>query len=295
MLECKHNHRQGAEQAGNKAYAERLALAKEALARAEHIVIGGGAGLSAAAGLDYGAERFAALFADFKQKYHIADLYSAMFYPFRTEEELWAHHARHILVNRYVPVAASLYRKLAELVVQRDHFVITTNVDSQFQKAGFAPERIFEVQGNYAYLQCAKACHDTLYHNETLIRKMVAETVDCRVPRELVPRCPVCGGAMDIHIRTNDRFVQNDKWEESARRYEEFLARAAEGAVVYLELGLGFNTPGIIRYPFERMTERNASACLLRLNRYHPESFAETARQTISFNEDMGEVIGSLC
>lgn len=273
-------------------YEERLKAARLALSRADCIIIGAGAGLSSAAGLDYSGPRFTENFADFIEKYGLTDMYSASFYPFDTPEELWAHWARHIEVNRFAQPATSLYCELFELVKSREYFIITTNVESQFMKAGFPEDRIFEVQGNYAFLQCAKACHDRLYYNEELVAKMIAATTDCRIPRDLVPVCPVCGGDMDVNLRHNDYFVQDADWYAASKRYEEFMAKAQKSRFVMLEFGVGFNTPGIIRYPFENLAYRHKNARLIRLNRDAPHGFAETLPKTISFDEEMGKVIG---
>lgn len=275
-------------------YEERLERAASAVATADRVLIGAGAGLSAAAGLAYSGPRFTDNFADFIEKYGVEDMYSASFYPFKTPEELWAHWARHIHVNRFAEPPAELYRALLRLVERKDYFVITTNVESQFEKAGFPAERIFEVQGNYAYLQCAEACHDTLYYNEDIVERMLAATSDCRIPTSLVPVCPVCGGGMDVNLRHNERFVQDSAWRAAGRRFKAFANGRAGSRVVYLELGVGFNTPGIIRYPFERLVYGDEAAALVRLNRDDPRGFPETADRTVAFDEDMGAVIGDL-
>ncbi|HCM27797.1 MAG TPA: Sir2 silent information regulator family NAD-dependent deacetylase [Treponema sp.] len=272
-------------------YEDRIERLRAVLSSAEGVLIGGGSGLSAAAGLTYSGPRFTENFADFIEKYGVEDMYSASFYPFRTPEELWAHWARHIHVNRYAPEATPLYRDILATVEAKPHFVITTNVESQFEKAGFLPERIFEVQGNYAYFQCAVACHDKRYYNESQIKEMLASTADCKVPSSLVPSCPVCGGPMDVNLRHNEYFVQDASWHESSARFGGFIEKIEGRALVCLELGVGFNTPGIIRYPFEKLVYRNDKATLVRLNRGDPRGFPENERRTIAFDEDMRTVI----
>lgn len=272
-------------------YEGRVARLRDVLNSADGILIGGGSGLSAAAGLTYSGPRFTENFADFIEKYGVEDMYSASFYPFQTPEELWAHWARHIHVNRYAPGATPLYRSLLALVASKPHFVITTNVESQFEKAGFPPERIFEVQGNYAYFQCAAACHDTLYYNEARIVEMLAATVDCAVPSSLVPTCPVCGGPMDVNLRHDEHFVQDASWRASSERFGDFVERMKGASLVCFELGVGYNTPGIIRYPFEKIVYLNDKATLVRLNRGDVRGFAENERRTIAFDEDMREVV----
>ncbi|NTU88835.1 MAG: Sir2 silent information regulator family NAD-dependent deacetylase [Actinobacteria bacterium] len=263
----------------------------DAINGADHVLIGGGAGLSAAAGLDYAGKRFEDNFADFIDTYGIEDMYSGSFYPFETPEELWAHWARHIMVNRFDHGSTALYEDLAQLVADKDHFIITTNVESQFALAGFSTDRIFEVQGNYAYLQCAIGCHDRLYDNEQLMRQMVIETKNCRIPSHLVPKCPKCGGPMGVNIRHNDFFVQDTKWNAARDRYTTWLQEAQGSRIVLLELGVGFNTPGIIRHPFESMARFNQQVTLVRMNRDHPFSSFDSGTRILSFPEDIHTTI----
>lgn len=275
-------------------YEKRMQRVCAVLAMAEGVLIGGGAGLSSAAGLTYSGPRFTNNFADFIEKYGVKDMYSASFYRFQTPEELWAHWARHIDVNRFAQGPTELYKDLLSCVRDKPHFVITTNVESQFEKAGFAKECIFEVQGNYAYLQCAKACHEKRYYNEAVISEMLASTVDCRIPKSLVPVCPVCGGEMDVNLRHNEHFVQDSSWYDSRERFNAFLDKLEGKPIVCLELGVGFNTPGIIRYPFEKIIHQNKKATLVRLNRDDPQGLPENEKRTISFDEDMSIVIDDL-
>lgn len=273
---------------------QRINAAREAIKKSEVILIGGGAGLSAAAGLDYSGKRFTDNFADFIEKYGITDMYAGSFYPFKTEEELWAHWARHIDVNRYAMPATRLYQDIFELVRQKEFFVLSTNVESQFVKAGFPDEKVFEIQGDYAFIQCSKACHDILYDNAEMIKKMLANTHDCKIPTELVPKCPVCGGNMDVNLRHNQYFVQDNAWYAAEKRYEAFLSANQGKKLTLLEFGVGFNTPGIIRYPFETMTYQNPHATLIRFNRDYPLGAKENAEKTISFSEDIGQIVEAL-
>ena len=276
-------------------FEKRMEALRKAAGDADYIVIGAGAGLSAAAGLDYGGERFRKNFPDFIEKYNLPDMYSATFYPFGTEEERWAYLSRHILLNRFEDgTALPLYRKLLQVVEGKEHFVITTNVDGLFAKAGFAEERIFPVQGDYGLLQCAKACHDGLYPNESLVRQMVEHTEDCRIPSELVPHCPVCGGKMEIHIRKDGYFIEDSQWNESLERYSAFMDNALKGRVLLLEIGVGFNTPAIIRFPFERLASQNRNVTLARLNRDFPEAQLRPI-SFIPFGEDISRTIGEMC
>lgn len=273
---------------------KRVTSAKKAIEYCDYILVGGGAGLSAAAGLTYSGKRFTDNFSDFMDKYGFTDMYSGSFYPFETGEELWAHWARHIDVNRYQMPETQLYKEIFDMVKNKKYFVITTNVESQFEKAGFPKEKLFEVQGNYGYLQCAKGCHDKLYYNENLIKEMVEKTEDCKIPYSLIPRCPVCGGDMDVNLRHNEFFVQDEEWYKANKRYSEFLEESEGKKVVYLELGVGFNTPVIIKYPFEQMTYKNPNAKIIRFNKEYPEGIKENVDKTTSFNEDILNIVQRL-
>ncbi len=275
-------------------YEQRLIAAQKALQNADYILIGAGAGLSAAAGLTYSGERFTDNFADFIVKYGIKDMYAATFYPFQTPAEHWAHWARHIDVNRFSQPATKLYQNLLQLVQKKAYFILTTNVEAQFIKAGFLQETIFAVQGDYAFLQCAVGCHDKLYDNEELIKQMLAKTKECKIPLELIPKCPVCGGEMDINVRHNAFFVQDAKWYKAKERYEQFLSQIADRETVFLDLGVGYNTPSIIRYPFEQMTYQTDKSVLIRVNRDYPMGVKENTSKTIAFNENMQMIVDTL-
>ena len=273
-------------------FKERISLAEERISQAEAVVIGAGAGLSAAAGLDYSGSEFRKEFSDYIRKYGFSDLYTSSFHDFPTEEERWARWARHIDFIRFRPGAMPLYKELYDLVKGKNYFVITTNVDSQFRKAGFDSDKIFEVQGDYGLMQCAVGCHPQLYSDKSTVETILKHSHDLTVDTEYVPVCPVCGGYMAVHVRKNQYFVQDEAWHAAAERYEEFMSRYADnGRIVMLELGIGFNTPAIIRFPFERIAFQNPKATIIRLNSDYPEGPAETASRTISFTEDMDTVI----
>jgi NAD-dependent SIR2 family protein deacetylase len=277
-----------------KNYEERIKNASEEVRNSEYILIGAGAGLSDAAGLKYSGKRFTDRFPDFIEKYGMEDLYSSSFYPFETMEEKWAYWARHISLNRFETPATELYKKLYRIVQEKKHFVLTTNVEHQFWKAGFSDENIFATQGDYGYIQCAVGCHDKLYDDEELVTEMLRKTKDCNIPSELVPKCPVCGGEMDVNLRKDEYLVQDEAWYKARDNYNSFVEKTQGKKVVFMELGVGFNTPGIIRYPFERMTYQNPNASLIRLNRDYPDGVSENKFKTISFDEDMMEVISDL-
>lgn len=269
----------------------RLNKAIDAINEADYVLIGAGAGFSAAAGLEYSGQRFDENFQDFIEKYRVTDMYSATFYPYETQEEKWAHWARHVYVNRYSVGKTKLYEQLLHLVKDKDYFVLTTNVDHQFWINGFEDERIFATQGDYGLMQCEKACHNKLYSNRTLVFEAIENTQDCMIPSELVPVCPVCGGNMEINVRKDNFFVEDEKWHEMYGRYSRFLEKIEENdKLVLLELGVGFNTPVIIRYPFEQMTHDNPNVTLIRLNRSYAQAIPENKNKTISFDEEISEI-----
>lgn len=267
---------------------------KNELEAADAIVIGAGAGMSVSAGMDYDGERFERYFSDFHKKYGIRDMYSGGFYPYDTLEEYWAWWSRHIFVNRYAAGIGKPYADLLELVKDKDYFVVTTNVDHQFQLAGFDKKRLFYTQGDYGLWQCSKACHDKTYDNENPVRQMVARQKDMKVPTKLVPKCPVCGAPMTMNLRCDSSFVQDEGWYAAANRYHEFIHRHRNLHILLLELGIGANTPGIIKYPFWRMTAENPKAVYTCIN--YGEAFCpqEIEKQSLCINRDIGSVLSNL-
>ena len=264
---------------------------REAIETADAVLIGAGAGLSTSAGLTYSGERFEKHFADFKERYGIADMYSGGFYPYNTLEEYWAWWSRQIYVNRYDIEAGKPYKRLLELVKDKDYFVLTTNVDHQFQLAGFDKKRLFYTQGDYGLWQCSKACHDKTYDNEAVVRRMVKEQHDMKIPSELISHCPVCGEPMTMNLRCDDTFVQDEGWYRASTRYHEFLHRHEWMQVLYLELGVGGNTPVIIKYPFWQMTAKNPKAVYACVNLGEAACPQEIERQAICIDGDIGEVL----
>ena len=267
---------------------------RRGIAEADAVVVGAGSGLSTASGLTYSGERFESNFADFIGRYGYRDMYTAGFYPYPTPEEFWAYWSRHIHLNRYAQDAGPAYRRLRALMSGKDCFVITTNVDHCFQKAGFDVSRLFFTQGDYGLWQCAKPCHRRTYDNEAPVRRMVAEQRNMRIPSELVPRCPRCGGPMANNLRIDDTFVEDDAWHLAAGRYRDFL-REHEGArLLFLELGVGWNTPGIIKYPFQRMAVRNERAVYACVNLGEVAAPRELEGRSILVDGDIGEVLREL-
>lgn len=272
-------------------YSDKIERLKRLLAEADAVVVGAGSGLSASAGLTYSGERFERYFADFIAKYHIPDMYSGGFYPFGSLEEYWAWWSRHIYYNRYVDAPKPVYQDLLALLRGKDYFVLTTNVDHQFQKAGFDKRRLFYTQGDYGLWQCSQPCHTKTYDNEETVRRMVAEQKEMRVPGELVPRCPVCGRPMAMNLRADDTFVEDRGWHDAAARYSDFLSRRRGARMLYWELGVGGNTPGIIKYPFWKLTAANPKASYACVN--FREAFAprELEARSLCIDGDIGEVL----
>ena len=263
---------------------------KKAIDEADHLLIGAGAGLSTAAGIEYAGERFEKYFQDYIDEYGFTDMYSSGFYPFKTSEERWAYWARHVSVNRYDVGKTGVYQKLLKLVENRDYFVLTTNVEHQFWINGFEDERIFATQGDYGLFQCSRPCHDKLYSNEKVIRELLDESKDFKIPTESIPKCPVCGEEMDLNLRKDNSFVEDEKWHKMNDNYMKFLNRI-DGKIVLMEFGVGYNTPGIIRYPFEQMTYNNDNITLIRFNKDYPQAIPENKDKTISFDENIEEIL----
>ena len=267
---------------------------RAALDEADAIVVGAGAGLSTSAGFTYAGERFERLFGDFIAAYGFTDMYSAGFYPYETPEEQWAFWSRYVWCNRYEPAPKDTYAKLLSLLDGHDFFVITTNVDHQFQTAGFPKERLFYTQGDYGLWQCSVPCHNKTYDNHDVIQRMMEEQRDMRVPSELVPHCPVCGKPMSMNLRADDSFVEDEGWHAAARRYSDYLMAHQTGQVLYLELGVGGNTPGIIKYPFWRYTYDNPDATYACINYGQVMTAREIADRSILIDADIDAVLDEL-
>ena len=264
---------------------------KQLIEKADAVLIGAGAGLSASAGLTYSGERFEQHFSDFQKKYGIRDMYSGGFYPFESLEEYWAWWSRHIMVNRYERAPRPVYDDLLKLVESKDYFVLTTNVDHQFQLAGFDKERLFYTQGDYGLWQCSKPCHQGTYDNEAVVRQMWTEQRDMKIPSELIPRCPRCGRSMTMNLRADDTFVQDEGWYTAAQRYNDFVQCHKGCAVLYLELGVGMNTPGIIKYNFWQQVHRNPNASYVCINQGQPYAPHEIEKQSLCMDTDIGSIL----
>ena len=279
---------------------EKIEKLKQVLSEAETIVIGAGSGLSTSAGFTYSGERFEKYFSDFEVKYGFHDMYSGGFTPFESLEELWAYWSRNIMINRYMDPPRPVYKDLFSLVKDKDYFVITTNVDHCFQKAGFDKNRLFYTQGDYGLFQCSEPCHEETYDNEKQIRAMWEFRDEMKVPTELVPRCPVCGKPMSMNLRADHTFVTDKGWHKASKQYEKFLQtrniikngeQEGDGKVLFLELGVGGNTPRIIKYPFWQMTEKNPNAGYACINFGEAAVPLKIEKQSICINDDIGEVL----
>lgn len=274
-----------------KDYSAEIEKLKHEIETADAIVIGAGAGLSTAAGFTYSGERFQKHFADFIDKYGFKDMYSGGFYPFDTPEEHWAYWSRYIYVNRYMNVDNGTYRRLFELVKDKNYFVITTNVDHQFQKAGFDKQRMFYTQGDYGLFQCSEPCCQETWDNEDMIIPMLDMQDDMKIPTELIPKCPHCGKSMIMNLRADDKFVQDEGWYRAAERYENFIRTRSNQHILFLELGVGYNTPVIIKYPFWQMTYENQNATFACLNYGQASAPKEIEVKSICVNGDIFELL----
>ena len=273
---------------------ERIERLRRALGAADAVVIGAGAGLSAAAGFTYSGKRFEQHFADFIRQYGFTDMYTGGFYPFASLEEHWAYWSRYIWINRYEDAPKPAYQNLLRLVQDTDYFVLTTNVDRCFQKAGFAKERLFYTQGDYGLWQCSRPCHQKTYDNYAAVKRMLEEQKDMRIPGGLVPRCPVCGEPMSMNLRADDTFVEDEGWHNAAARYADFISRHERARVLYLELGVGSNTPGIIKYPFRKLTAQNPHAVYACVNHGEASAPREIAGRSVCLDADIADVLERL-
>ena len=267
---------------------------KAALQDSDVVVIGAGAGLSTSAGFVYTGERFEKYFSDFAAKYGIKDMYSGGFYPFATPEEHWAYWSRYIYINRCMDAPKPVYDDLLKLVNGKDYFVITTNVDHCFQKAGFDKKRLFYTQGDYGLFQCSEPCCQETFDNESVIREMVERQENMKIPTELLPICPHCGKPLTMNLRSDDKFVEDEGWHRAAERYADFLRTRDGQKILFLELGVGYNTPVIIKYPFWQMTAKNPNATYACINQGQAVCPPEIEQRSICMNADIGQILQNL-
>ena len=267
---------------------------RENIENTDTIVIGAGAGLSTSAGFTYSGERFQKYFHDFIEKYHFRNMYEGGFYPFDSLEEYWAYWSRYIYMNRYMDAPKPVYENLYELVKDKDYFMLTTNVDHCFQKAGFAKERLFYTQGDYGLFQCQTPCKPYTYENEAQVKCMIEEQKDMRIPTELIPKCPICGKPMTMNLRADAAFVQDEGWNIHSGCYAKFLDTHKKSKILFLELGVGYNTPGIIKYPFWQMTAKNPKARYVCINKGEVSVPMDIKARSLGIDADIYSVVKEL-
>ena len=267
---------------------------REALNKADAVIIGAGAGLSTSAGFLYTGERFDKYFHDFAKKYHFNDMYSGGFYPFDSLEEYWAYWSRYIYINRYLDAPKPVYKELLSLLKSKSYFVLTTNVDHCFQKAGFDKNKLFYTQGDFGLWQCSTPCHQKTYENERIVRQMIEQQEDMKIPSELIPRCPVCGKPMTMNLRADNTFVEDEGWHTASKRYADFLRRHQKQNTLFLELGTGMNTPSIIKFSFWRMVHEWPHAIYACINLNEAYAPKEIQNNSICISADIGEVLNKL-
>ena len=277
--------------ASSETYKDKIEKLKYELSAADSVLIGAGAGLSTSAGFSYGGERFKKYFSDFEERYGFHDMYSGGFYPYKTPEEFWAYWSRYIYVNRYMDMPVTVYRNLLELIKNKDYFVITTNVDHCFQNAGFDKNRLFYTQGDYGLFQCSVPCCNETFENKDIIIDMIEKQQDMKIPSDLIPKCPHCGKPLTMNLRSDDKFVQDEGWYNAAERYRKYISTRKDKRIVFLELGVGYNTPGIIKYPFWQMTSKNPDATYACINYGEAVCPEEIEKQSICINSDIGDVL----
>ena len=277
-----------------RSFSAQIDRLQAALDEADAIIVGAGSGLSTAAGYTYSGERFERLFGDFAARYGFSDMYAGGFYPYDSLEEYWAFWSRYVMCNRYEPTPKPVYERLLALVRGRDYFVITTNVDHCFQRAGFDKQRLFYTQGDYGLFQCGRPCCQQTWDNEQAIRAMFEQQEDLHIPSELVPHCPNCGAPMTMNLRCDDTFVEDEGWHRAASRYNDFLRRHEGMRTLLLELGVGGNTPGIIKYPFWQMCAGNPQATYACVNLGEAVAPVEIDRQAILIDAGADVVLDAL-
>ena len=270
-------------------FKHRIEQVRKLLSEADHVLIGAGSGLSAAAGLDYGGVEFKQEFHEWIERYGFKDLYSSSFYPFPTEEERWAYWARHIWFTRYRVKGMELYHQLFDLVKDKNYFVITTNVDAQFEKSGFDKKRIFATQGDYAYFQAKGGENKKLIYNEEWVKQAMDATINCKVPTSLIPHHPDTGEALSPNLRCDSFFVEDEHWHQQADKYQDFVLTGSKKNMLLLEFGVGFNTPIIIRFPFEQMAGNFEGTTLVRFNRDYPQLTTPYVTRYIAFQEKLNK------
>lgn len=267
---------------------------KKIISESDCIVVGAGAGFSASGGLDYSPLTFKKLYPELVLKYNMTDWYTSSFYDFDDEAERWCYWAKHVDYSFIKPKQFSVYKDLYNIIKDKDYFIITTNVDGQFLKGNFNKEKIFEVQGSYGKIQCQKACHNKLYDNTEMVLDMLSTSDEYYIKNELVPKCPVCGGNMEMNLRKDNFFVEDETWDISNDRFVNFLKINSNKKILFIELGVGFNTPGIIRYPFENLVSKNKNFKLFRINDMYIDLYKDISDQCILIKGNCSDILKNL-
>lgn len=281
-------------------YEEQIMQAADMIQKADYVLMGAGAGLSTAAGAVYGGTWFEKNFKEFKEKYgngpYMQDMYSAGFHPYPDEESFWGYWSKQAILGGIDLDVTPLYKDILKLLKDKRIFCLSTNADGQFQKAGYKEEQIFCTQGDYFHIQCQKACHQRTYNAVKLFKQMDQARKNCQIPTYMVPKCPICGGPMTMNLRCDQYFIQDEAWYQAEKRFGDFLNEALKSQknLLLLELGVGFNTPTIIRFPFEKLVKENKQVNLIRLNLNEaviPESIEQ---QAVGINKDIKQTIKDL-
>lgn len=281
-------------------YEEQIMQAADMIQKADYVLMGAGAGLSTAAGAVYGGTWFEKNFKEFKEKYgngpYMQDMYSAGFHPYPDEESFWGYWSKQAILGGIDLDVTPLYKDILKLLKDKRTFCLSTNADGQFQKAGYKEEQIFCTQGDYFHIQCQKACHQRTYNAVKLFKQMDQARKNYQIPTYMVPKCPICGGPMTMNLRCDQYFVQDEAWYQAEKRFGDFLNEALKSQknLLLLELGVGFNTPTIIRFPFEKLVKENKQVNLIRLNLNEaviPESIEQ---QAVGINKDIKQTIKDL-
>uniref|UniRef100_UPI003F4B4D8F SIR2 family NAD-dependent protein deacylase n=1 Tax=Brachyspira catarrhinii TaxID=2528966 RepID=UPI003F4B4D8F len=267
---------------------EKLKLAIE---KSDYILIGAGAGLSASAGFLYDGKRFDDNFKEYKEKYGLTDMYSAGFYNYPTLEEFWGYFSLFVYINRYDIPADETHLNLLNIVKNKNYFVITTNVDGRFEEANFDKERLFKVQGDFSLFQCSIPCRQETFYNEKYIREMVKSRKNLKIPSELIPKCPHCGANMSMNLRSDNTFVQDENWYKAKDKYKYFLDNSKNKNILFLELGVGFNTPGIIKYSFWEMALKNKNSIYASINLNNSLYISGLENRSICIDDDISKVL----
>ena len=279
----------------NEDYDTQIKKAAKLLNDADYVLIGAGAGLSTAAGAKYGGRFFEENFSEFQEKYgkgrYMQDMYSAGFYPYPDEESYWGYWSKQAMLGGIELDVTPLHRTILDALADKNIFVLSTNADAQFVKAGLPEEKIFCTQGDYFHIQCRKRCHNKTYNAVKMFKQMDQARKDCKVPSYMVPTCPVCGGAMDMNLRKDNYFVQDEEWYKAEQRFSDFLTEATDKKLVLLELGVGFNTPMIIKYPFHNLTKLNKSVNYICINLDEEPVPADISEHSLMITGDISAVL----